>query len=98
MEFFRDSRKLIDLSNLVEQIFTSTRLCVPKTADICRHPEKLWNFTFIQTENDLRQLTFDPDDGNAETLPQNVFLGDLICFKGEPDLENLMANGKLKGS
>lgn len=89
-----DSRKLIDLSNLVERIYTSTRLCVPKNLDVCSHPEKLWNFTFIQTENDVRQLTFDPNDGTAETEPQNVFLADLICLKGEPDLENLMANGE----
>lgn len=83
------------MSNLVERIYTSTRLCVPKALNICREPEKLWNATFFEMENEVHQLMFSPDEGSVEIFPSMVAVEDLTCFKGEPDLERLMANGEL---
>lgn len=60
---------------------------------ICRNPEKLWNSTFIHLEDELHQLTFDPSGNFIEILPVNVNIVTLKCFTGEPELENLMANG-----
>lgn len=85
-----DNRNLIDFSNQVEKIYTSTRLCVPKTLNICRDPERLWTSTFIQLDDDIKQVTFGPDNV-IETNPKHVV--NLKCFTGEPELENLMANG-----
>lgn len=72
-------------------IYTSTRLCVPKTLNICREPEKLWASTFLQYESQLRQLMFDPEI-STEPMPQSLVSG-MKCFTGEPDLEKLMSNG-----
>lgn len=61
---------------------------------ICREPEKLWNSTFVQLENELYQLVFDPDGHLAELEVGNENVRKMTCFKGEPDLEKLMAYGK----
>lgn len=77
----------------MEKVYTSTKVCVPKSLSICNNPEKLWNSTFIQLEQDLHQLTFDPEGNFIEIQPVDVNSATLKCFTGEPELENLMANG-----
>lgn len=69
----------------------STRLCIPKRLNICREPEKLWTSTFVKFEDELYEVTFDPEV-SLETVSQHV-VDDLKCLTGEPDLEKLMANG-----
>lgn len=87
------TRKLIELSDRIEKIYTCTKICVPKSLNICHDPEKLWNSTFINFEEGLNQLTFDPNGSFIEIRPVNVNVAGLKCFTGEPELENLMENG-----
>lgn len=77
------------MSDRIEKIYTSTRLCVPKSLDVCRDPEKLWGSTFVRTEKDVEKITFESDENHIKSLPE---LEHLKCFTGEPELENLMAN------
>jgi hypothetical protein len=62
--------------------------------NICRNPEKLWNSTFIHNERELHQLVFDPNGNFVEIQAVDSDYPALHCFTGEPELENLMANGK----
>lgn len=83
------------MSNRVQKIYESTKVCVPKGFDICQDPEKLWNSTFIELENEVYQLVFYPNQQFNELKGENGYAGILKCFKGEPDLEKLMAYGKV---
>lgn len=83
-------RQLIDLSEQIEKVYTSTRLCIPKSLNICLEPEKLWTSTFLKLDDEFKQLTFDPEIAiEAQHFVENEFK----CFTGEPELEKLMANG-----
>lgn len=81
------------MSNDIENVYTSTRLCIPRTLSVCEQPEKLWNSTFIMLGNEVSQVVFDPDGSHIEVRPSDKRTTSLKCFTGEPELESLMANG-----
>lgn len=83
------------MSNRIEKIYTSTEVCVPKGFNICQEPEKLWNSTFIKLENEVHQFIFSPDGQFVELKIGNGNAENMDCFKGEPDLEKLMAYGNI---
>ena len=81
----------------LQSIYTNTKICVPKTLNICMKSEVLWSQTFIKTpENNLYQLHFDGMDYHTKSLPTTAIdSNNLKCFSGEPDFERLMAGGEL---
>ncbi|CRK95324.1 CLUMA_CG008686, isoform A [Clunio marinus] len=84
-------KKLIDLSNHIEKIYTDTRVCIPKGLDFCQQPQKLLNATFIQLDDNVSQIMFEIN--NIEVRDVKGFdLSEFRCFNGEPELEKLMGN------
>jgi len=61
--------------------------------DICSNAMDLWNFTYVQSGDDLRKLSFNRD-GEIIFLDTKVSQIQLKCYSGEPQLEKLMDNGK----
>ena len=53
----------------------------------------LWNFTYVQSGDDLRKLSFNRD-GEVIFLDAKENQIQLKCYSGEPQLEKLMDNGK----
>lgn len=81
------------MSNRIEQLYTSTLICVPKGLSICEKSESLWNATFIKSENEIHQLVYNSEESFITIKLVSESVANLKCFTGEPDLENLMANG-----
>lgn len=90
---FQSYRKLLNVSTELQDIYTTTQICLPKSLipNACKEADKLLNFTFIQIKNELKQIKFDGNSYGEITPVQHL---PLICFRGEPDLENLMSDGK----
>lgn len=93
IKVLHDNRKLIDLSSRIDQIYSSTRVCVPESLNFCRQPDKLWNSTFVQLEDDISRISFVPDGSFIKIEPGLKNAAGLKCFIGEPELENFVANG-----
>ena len=79
----------------MEKIYTFTEVCVPEGFRVCQETEKLWNSTFIQLENEFYQLVFYPDGQLVDVKIENEKVKGMKCYKGEPDLEKLMAYGNI---
>ena len=61
--------------------------------DICSNAMDLWNFTYVQSGDDLRKLSFNRN-GEIIFLDAKDNQIQLKCYSGEPQLEKLMENGK----
>jgi hypothetical protein len=78
---------------MIQYIYTTTKICIPESMDVCHDANKLWNFTYVQGVNGLKQISFLAND-EINLLDVNVNEMKVKCYSGEPQLEKIMDDGK----
>ncbi|KAL7043076.1 hypothetical protein ACKWTF_001382 [Chironomus riparius] len=86
-----EQRELLETSSQIQYIYTNTKICIPNSLDICSNAINLWNFTYVQSGDDLRKLSFNRE-GEIIFLDAKDNQIQLKCYSGEPQLEKLMDN------
>lgn len=79
---------------MMQYIYTTTKICVPDSFDVCENVAKIWNLTYVQGVDGLKKISFSNkneieliDVTNSDELT-------LKCFSGEPQLEKIMDDGE----
>lgn len=65
--------------NKMQDIYTGTKVCLPKNFDLCKNLDRIWNFTYIETS----QGEFYPLDLNTVQPNQLNKLSELNYFDGD---------------
>lgn len=50
------SKELINLLSAMQNIYTNTRICLPRHFDICLNLDRIWEFTYVQRPGDRIHL------------------------------------------
>lgn len=89
-------RKLLEISSMIQYIYTTTKVCVPDSFDVCSDDAvKLWNFTYVQGVDGMKQISFAGKDGINFIDVTNSNELRLKCYSGEPQLEKIMDDGEI---
>lgn len=80
---------------MIQFIYTTTKICLPKSIDICNDADKLWNFTYVHDVAGFKRLLFTQND-EIQLVDVSMTENQLNCYSGEPQLEKLMENGKIQ--
>jgi hypothetical protein len=79
---------------MIQYIYTTTKICIPETFDICNDVAKLWNFTYVQGVDRMKQISIVGKDEINLVDVRNSNQMRLKCYSGEPQLEKIMDDGK----
>lgn len=81
---------------MIQYIYTTTKICIPDTIDICNDVAKVWNFTYVQGVDGIKQISFASKNeiNFIDVKNQNELR--LKCYSGEPQLEKIMNNGEIE--
>ncbi|KAG5675091.1 hypothetical protein PVAND_005023 [Polypedilum vanderplanki] len=85
-----EQRNLLEYSSMIQYIYTTTKICIPKDMDMCINAKDLWNFTFVQFADNLKKVVIDKNEITFIEVSQNG--RKLKCFSSEPQLEKIMEN------
>lgn len=91
-----EAQTLSTLLFSMQEIFTETQVCLPKSLDLCLYLNRIWEFTYVKYPNEpLHRIAFKKDSPNSHRIYfdegiNEESMGSFICFNGEPDLERLM--------
>lgn len=79
----------------MEEIFTETQVCLPKSIDLCSNTKQMWEYTYVKyPDGKLHRIILKKDSANFQQFDNDEineeFGNEFMCFNGEPDLERIM--------
>lgn len=78
---------------MIQYIYTTTKICVPDTIDICN--DFLWNVTYVQGVDGMKKISIIGKDEINLIDVMNLNELSLKCFSGEPQLEKILDDGEI---
>lgn len=79
---------------MIQYIYTTTKICIPTSMDICDDAEQLWNFTYVQSVDGMKQIYLPSKDEIKLIDINELNMEKVKCYSGEPQLEKIMDDGK----
>ena len=83
---------------MIQYIYTTTKICIPDSLNLCDDSEKLWNFTYVKGVDGLKKVLLINDNEIDFINPKFSSEFGLKCFSGEPQLEKIMDDGEFESS
>ncbi|KAJ6636732.1 Angiotensin-converting enzyme [Pseudolycoriella hygida] len=80
----------------MQQIFTETEICLPKSLDLCLNANQIWEYTYVKYPDDsFHRIILQKDSAHSHQIHSDVgivsdYRDSFQCFSGEPDLERIM--------